>query len=41
MPSAAGQSLDSNYDPSHLGYQGVDYTGFIHRFADRIFIMST
>ncbi len=26
-----------NYDPSHLGYQGVDYIGFIHTFADRIF----
>jgi len=25
-----------NYDPSHLGYQGVDYVGFIRRFADRI-----
>jgi sugar phosphate isomerase/epimerase len=26
-----------NYDPSHLGYQGVDYVEFIHRFSDRIF----
>ena len=26
-----------NYDPSHFGYQGVDYVGFIHTFADRIF----
>ena len=26
-----------NYDPSHLWYQGVDYVGFIHEFADRIF----
>ena len=26
-----------NYDPSHLGYQGVDYLAFIYRFADRIF----
>ncbi len=26
-----------NYDPSHFGYQGVDYVAFIHRFADRIF----
>ncbi|MGA7303962.1 MAG: sugar phosphate isomerase/epimerase family protein [Rhodothermales bacterium] len=25
-----------NYDPSHLGYQGVDYVDFIHRFAYRI-----
>ena len=26
-----------NYDPSHLGYQGVDYVQFIRTFADRIF----
>lgn len=26
-----------NYDPSHFGYQGVDYVEFIHRFADRIY----
>lgn len=26
-----------NYDPSHLGYQGVDYVGFISTFAERIF----
>jgi sugar phosphate isomerase/epimerase len=26
-----------NYDPSHLGYQGVDYVAFIRRFRDRIF----
>jgi sugar phosphate isomerase/epimerase len=26
-----------NYDPSHLGYQGVDYVKFIRRFAKRIF----
>lgn len=26
-----------NYDPSHLGYQGVDYVAFIERFRDRIF----
>ena len=26
-----------NYDPSHLGYQGVDYVQFIYRFAERIF----
>ena len=25
-----------NFDPSHFGYQGVDYIEFIHRFADRI-----
>jgi sugar phosphate isomerase/epimerase len=26
-----------NYDPSHLGYQGVDYVRFIRKFRDRIF----
>ena len=26
-----------NYDPSHLGYQGVDYVKFIRTFAERIF----
>jgi sugar phosphate isomerase/epimerase len=26
-----------NYDPSHFGYQGVDYVDFIYRFAERIF----
>jgi sugar phosphate isomerase/epimerase len=26
-----------NFDPSHFGYQGVDYIEFIHRFSDRIF----
>jgi len=26
-----------NYDPSHLGYQGVDYVAFIRRFGGRIF----
>lgn len=26
-----------NYDPSHLGYQGVDYVKFIRAFHDRIF----
>lgn len=25
-----------NYDPSHFGYQGVDYVQFIRTFADRI-----
>jgi sugar phosphate isomerase/epimerase len=30
-------SFGFNYDPSHLGYQGVDYIEFIHRFRDRIF----
>ncbi len=37
------QALDShpafgfNFDPSHLGYQGVDYIKFIDKFHDRIF----
>jgi sugar phosphate isomerase/epimerase len=26
-----------NYDPSHLGYQGVDYVNFIRTFAKRIY----
>lgn len=26
-----------NYDPSHFGYQGVDYVKFIEKFHDRIF----
>jgi sugar phosphate isomerase/epimerase len=26
-----------NYDPSHLGYQNVDYVKFIDKFADRIY----
>lgn len=26
-----------NYDPSHLGYQGVDYVRFIRHFSERIF----
>ena len=26
-----------NLDPSHFGYQGVDYIAFAHEFADRIF----
>jgi len=26
-----------NYDPSHLGYQGVDYVEFIRTFGDRIY----
>ncbi len=26
-----------NYDPSHLGYQGVDYVKFIRVFSDRLF----
>ncbi|MEO8563052.1 MAG: sugar phosphate isomerase/epimerase [bacterium] len=44
--SSAQRTLDAiggrkafgfNYDPSHLGYQGVDYAGFIDRFHDRIY----
>ncbi|MDD5738550.1 MAG: sugar phosphate isomerase/epimerase [Candidatus Pacebacteria bacterium] len=26
-----------NYNPSHFGYQGVDYVEFIHMFGDRIY----
>ncbi|MBM3459501.1 MAG: sugar phosphate isomerase/epimerase, partial [Armatimonadetes bacterium] len=26
-----------NYDPSHLGYQNVDYVKFIEKFGDRIY----
>ena len=26
-----------NYDPSHFGYQGVDYLGFLREFGDVIF----
>ncbi|MBM3211875.1 sugar phosphate isomerase/epimerase [Candidatus Poribacteria bacterium] len=26
-----------NYDPSHFGYQGVDYVEFIKKFGDRIY----
>lgn len=26
-----------NFDPSHLGYQGVDYVKFLRTFGDRIF----
>lgn len=26
-----------NYDPSHFGYQGVDYIEFIYKFAEKIF----
>ncbi len=31
------EAFGFNYDPSHLGYQGVDYLAFIERFADRIY----
>jgi sugar phosphate isomerase/epimerase len=43
--SSAGRALEAikghpafgfNYDPSHFGYQGVDYVGFIRQFGDRI-----
>ncbi|MGB8492188.1 MAG: sugar phosphate isomerase/epimerase family protein [Bacteroidales bacterium] len=30
-------SFGFNYDPSHFGYQGVDYVKFIYEFGDRIF----
>ena len=30
-------SFGFNYDPSHFGYQGVDYVAFIERFGDRVF----
>jgi len=31
------QAFGFNYDPSHFGYQGVDYVGFIRKFSDRIY----
>ncbi len=31
------EAFGFNYDPSHLGYQGVDYVGFIHKFSNRIY----
>ena len=31
------EAFGFNYDPSHFGYQGVDYVAFIERFADRIY----
>jgi len=46
--SSAERALDAvknhprfgfNYDPSHFGYQGVDYIRFIRQFGDRIFHM--
>ncbi|CAF0780552.1 unnamed protein product [Adineta steineri] len=30
-------SFGFNFDPSHLGYQGVDYIEFLRRFKSRIF----
>jgi sugar phosphate isomerase/epimerase len=44
--SSAGRAIEAvggrrafgfNYDPSHFGYQGVDYLGFISHFGDRIY----
>ena len=44
--SSAQRALDAldnreafgfNYDPSHFGYQGVDYVEFIRTFSDRIY----
>lgn len=37
--AAVGQhpTFGFNYDPSHMGYQGVDYIDFIYTFAERIF----
>jgi sugar phosphate isomerase/epimerase len=31
------KSFGFNYDPSHLGYQGVDYIKFIRTFGERIY----
>jgi sugar phosphate isomerase/epimerase len=31
------EAFGFNYDPSHFGYQAVDYVAFIERFGDRIF----
>lgn len=31
------ETFGFNYDPSHLGYQGVDYVKFIREFPDRIY----
>jgi sugar phosphate isomerase/epimerase len=31
------QAFGFNYDPSHFGYQGVDYVAFIRKFAERIY----
>ncbi len=39
--SALGNHLSFglNYDPSHFGYQGVDYVKFIYTFTEKIFNM--
>ena len=31
------EAFGFNYDPSHLGYQGVDYVDFIRQFSERIY----
>ena len=31
------EAFGFNYDPSHFGYQGVDYIAFIDTFSDRIY----
>lgn len=31
------EAFGFNYDPSHFGYQGVDYVAFIRKFGDRIY----
>ncbi len=31
------EAFGFNYDPSHFGYQGVDYVAFIRNFRDRIY----
>ena len=31
------EAFGFNYDPSHFGYQGVDYVAFIDTFGDRIY----
>ena len=31
------EAFGFNYDPSHFGYQGVDYVDFIRTFRDRIY----
>jgi len=31
------EAFGFNYDPSHLGYQGVDYVQFLYEFSDRIY----
>ena len=31
------EAFGFNYDPSHLGYQGVDYVRFLYEFRDRIY----